>query len=71
MPFGKSRATGYSDYYKNKDKTPGYGEDDEEPQYSVRISMSAPKRPGMKEDEEKDPRKIALKRRLQKLREGK
>ncbi len=51
---GKSRATGYSDFYKGNSKAPGakldsrYGSDDDE--------------------KEEDPRKTALKRRLAKLR---
>lgn len=74
MAFGKGRAKGYSDYYKNNDRTPGGSVDDEEdtkPAYG-KISLLKAKRANVTADTElEDKRKAAIRRRLQSRKAGK
>lgn len=70
MAYGKSRATGYTDFYKNNTRTPGGSTDDEEetkdPRKSTMPVTGARPTPNMAEK-----RKEALRRRLAKLKAGK
>lgn len=58
MAYGKGRATGYSDFYKNNSKTPDGETESEVNDYSSVPATAAEKR------------KAALKRRMQKLKMG-
>ena len=64
MPYpGKGRATGYSDYFKDRQRTPDNEDDDEEGKGPM-----AGKQPLLKKTEQDDARKSAIKRRLMKMR---
>lgn len=72
MPYSsKGRATGYTDYYKGRDRTPSGSYDDEEDgqnrSFSVNISIPTSNRSQNSTAEE---RKAALRRRLMKQRKA-
>jgi len=66
MAYGKGRAIGYTDYYKNNDSTP----DDRESETNDYRSI-APKQQSITDMSAEDKKKMAIRRRLQKLKAGK
>lgn len=64
----KNRASSYTDYYKNNNRTPGGSLDDEEdrPTFSFSFSPRGGKRDTEMNPEKEDKRKAAIRRRLAK-----
>ena len=78
MAFGKGRAKGYSDYYKNNDRTPGGDSDEHDYRENTygKINLPKVKRANANTDAEtdsamSDKRKAAIRRRLQSRKAGK
>lgn len=61
MAYGKGRATGYSDYFKNNSSTPGESE----------AQMGSSSNPDNENMTAAERRKAALRRRLQRMKAGK
>lgn len=68
--YGKGRATGYTDYYKGRERTPGGSYDDEEDQ-SIKKTTFPTKKPFVNDQLADNKRKAAIKRRLAQRRAGK
>lgn len=66
--YGKGRSTGYTDYYKNRSRTPGTDDSDEMSETIIPRTGTKPKSDVPTNAEE---RKAAIKRRLMKKKVGK
>lgn len=70
MP-GKGRATGYTDYWKNRNSTPGGGYDDDEEDTVMPSKRFTPKAKRIESTMSPEDKKAAIKRRLAMKRAGK